>query len=84
MTSLTLINVEFLVKKVIFSLYGYDVKSDDDLYLPPYNLKAYDIVYILVNAFIELGYLRKTFSKTIIENRKFNTVFDISSFLLSI
>lgn len=72
------------LESVIFELYGYrDIDHQSNLYRFPYNMKAYDIVYILSDTFNRLGIATCQITSKNMEYGSFHTIDALAKFILT-
>lgn len=72
------------LEDIIFELYGYqNIDHQSNLYRFPYNMKAYDIVYILSDAFNRLGISKCQIASKNMEYVSFHTIDALAKFILT-
>lgn len=71
-----------LIQKNISTLYGLNVADvNANLFLPPYNLAAYDLMYVIMNVFKEIGCIDQKIKHETVDKAHFHTVYYMAEFL---
>ena len=74
-----------ILSDTIMDIYGYKVSDyAANLYRSPYNMKAYDIVYILFAVFDKLGFVDGHIDNCKLDNTLLHTINGLANFLSSI
>lgn len=74
-----------IIKQEIKSLFGFEIDNIDfNLFKRPYNLKSYDIMYIIMATLKRIGKMDAKFSQVKLENVSFHSIAGIAQFISNI